>query len=514
MKTGSIFTPDGLNKDMTALEDFFGSQGYIDVQRGQSLRATRIPNVDTGTIDLEFQIDEGQKAFVEQINIRGNIKTKDKVIRRELAIAPGEVFDMVRVKISKQRLEGLDYFDKVDFQPEPTDPPIAGRKNLEVNVEEKDTGKFTLGAGINSDSGLVGFAEITQGNFDLFHPPYFTGGGQKLRLFVQLGTQQQDYELDFTEPWFLNRKLALGVSLYRHEMDYESPNSIYNESRTGTRLSLTRALGSDFLIGSISYAVEDVGINLNGGWHNQEQQYIPPVPPAKIGTVNNIQPNVPSAILEQTGDHLFQRFGASLAYDTRNSNKLPNHGQRTELDPELSVGDTTYYKLEARTAWFFPGFFKGQVLEADGRAGIADSLSGADVPFYDRDYLGGLYSLRGFKFRNVAPRDPSYGTNPNMANEPIGGDSFWYGSLEYSIPILEKDNGPSLRFALFYDAGAVGAGTYSFSGNFDDDYGLGLRLDIPHLGPLRLDYGIPITHDQYNGASGKFQFGAGYTRQF
>jgi outer membrane protein insertion porin family len=510
MKTGSIFTPDGLNKDMTALEDFFGSQGYIDVQRGQSLRATRIPNVDTGTIDLEFQIDEGQKAFVEQINIRGNIKTKDKVIRRELAIAPGEVFDMVRVKISKQRLEGLDYFDKVDLQPEPTDPPIAGRKNLDVNVAEKDTGKFTLGAGFSSVDALVGFAEISQGNFDLFHPPYFTGGGQKLRLFIQLGTQRQDYELSFIEPWFLNRKLALGVDLYRHELDFDSPNNIYIETRTGARVSLTRALGSDFLIGSVSYTIEDVGISLNSGWHDLETVYNP----GFGGFTSVSQANVPDAILEQTGDHLFSRFGASLAYDTRNSVKLPNHGQRTELDPEFSVGDTTYYKVEAKTAWFFPGFFKGHVLEADGRVGVAKSLGSSDVPFYDRYYLGGAYSLRGFKYRNIGPRDPMYGINPNMANEPIGGDSYWYGSLEYSIPILDKDNGPSVRFALFCDAGAVGAGSYSFSGNFDDDYGAGLRLDIPHLGPLRLDYGIPITHDQYNSGSGKFQFTVGYTRQF
>ena len=107
---------------------------------------------------------------------------------------------------------------------------------------------------------LVGFAEISQGNFDLFHPPYFTGGGQKLRLFVQLGTQRQDYELSFIEPWFLNRKLSLGVDLYRHQLDFESPNNIYDETRTGARVSLTRALGSDFLIGSVSYTIEDVGI--------------------------------------------------------------------------------------------------------------------------------------------------------------------------------------------------------------------------------------------------------------
>ncbi len=271
MDVGDTFTPDGLEKDLTALEDFYGSKGYIDVQRANgTLRAVRIPNVDTGTMDLEFQIDEGQKAHVEQINIRGNVKTKDKVIRRELAIAPGEVFDMVRVKISKQRLEGLDYFDKVELQPEPTDPPIAGRKNLDVDVEEKDTGKFTLGAGFSSVDALVGFAEITQGNADIFHPPYFTGGGQKLRLFIQLGTQRQDYELSFIEPWFLNRKLSLGVDLYRHELDFDSPNNIYTETRTGARVSLTRALGSDFLIGSVSYGIEDVGIDLNSGWHDQE----------------------------------------------------------------------------------------------------------------------------------------------------------------------------------------------------------------------------------------------------
>jgi outer membrane protein insertion porin family len=505
MDVGDTFSPGGLETNLTAIEDFYGSKGYLDVTRANNgLRAIRVPNVDTGTIDLEFKIDEGLLSHVEQINIRGNVKTKDKVIRRELAIAPGEVFDMVRVKISQQRLEGLDYFEKVQMQPEPTDPPIAGRKNLNVDIAEKDTGKLTLGAGFSSVDSLVGFAEVTQGNFDLFHPPYFTGGGQKLRLFVQLGTERQDYELDFTEPWFLNRKLSLGVGIFRHQMNYESPNGIYDETRTGAHVSLTRALGSDFLIGRVSYTIEDVGINLNGGWDGGVNNF--PNPPTL--------PNTPTAILEQTGDHVFNRFGASLAYDTRGGGKLPNHGQRTELAPEFDVGNTTFYKVDLKTAWYFPGVFKGHVLEATGRAGIADGLSGGDVPFYDRYYLGGAYSLRGFKYRNVGPRDPTYGSNPNMSEEPIGGDSVWFGSLEYSIPILEKDSGPSVRFAVFYDAGSVGSGSYSFSGNFDDDYGLGLRLDIPHLGPLRLDYGIPITHDKYNGAGGQFQFTVGYTRGF
>jgi outer membrane protein insertion porin family len=508
MDAGDIFTPSGLNKDTQAIEDFYGSKGYIDVVRGPALRAAYIPNVETGTMDLEFQIKEGQKSNVEKIDIRGNNKTKDKVIRRELAISPGETFDMVRVKISKQRLEGLQYFDKVDMRPEATDPPIAGRKDLIVNVEERNTGNFMLGAGFSSVDALVGYAEISQGNFDLFHPPTFTGAGQKLRLFVQLGTERQDYELSFVEPWFLNRKLSFGVDLYRHQWDFESPNNIYDETRTGMRLSLTRALWSDFLIGSVSYTLEDVGISLNSGFHGDETTPGTPLNPFPP----QVPRNVPLAILDQTGDHLYQRFGITLAYDTRNSVQLPNHGQRTEIDPEFSIGDTTYYKVEAKTAWYFPGLFKGHVIEAVGRAGIADSLSSGDVPFYDRYYLGGLYSLRGFRYRSIAPRETPHFTG--VIQDPIGGDSYWFGSVEYSLPIFEKDNGPGVRFAVFYDVGDVGAQPYSFSGNFNDNWGLGLHINIPKLGPLRLEYGVPINHDQYNGRSGRFQFGVGFSRPF
>jgi outer membrane protein insertion porin family len=510
MDVGNTFTPDGQKKDTQALQDFYGSKGYIDVMQGPNLRVIRTPNVDTGTIDLEYQIDEGQKTYVEKINITGNVKTKDKVIRRELAISPGEVFDMVRVKISKQRLENLQYFEKVEADPEPTDPPISGRKNLDFTVTEKNTGNLTFGAGFSSVDSLVGFVEMTQGNFDLFHPPNFTGAGQKLRLKVQLGLQRRDYELSFVEPWFLNRKLALGVDLYRHQLDYESPNNLYDETRTGTRLSLTRALWSDFFIGSVYYNLESVGISLNH----------PNSGVIDSGTGLNQPYKIPYEITQQEGDHLYNRFGTTLAYDTRNSTQLPNHGQRTEIDPEFSVGNSDpgtpdYFKVQLRSAWYFPGLMKGHVIEIVGRSGIARSVTGGDVPFYDAYYLGGIYSLRGFKFREVSPRSPFYSpTTPITPNEPVGGDSYWFGSVEYSIPIVEKEGGLGVRVAAFYDVGSVGLNTFSFSGNYDDDVGFGLRLNIPHMGPLRLDYGIPITHDQYNSGGGQFQFSAGSTRQF
>ena len=506
MDTGDVFKPDGLTADTDLIEDFYGSKGYIEISDGSALRVNRVPNVETGTMDLEFTLDESEKSHVQKIEIHGNLKTKDKVIRRELAISPGDVLDMVRVKISKQRLEGLGFFDKVDARPEPIDPPTPGQKDLIINVEEQNTGNFTVGAGFSSVDSLVGYAEVSQSNFDLFHPPYFTGGGQKIRLRIDYGILYQNYELDFVEPWFLNRKLSLGVDLYRRQLDFESPNNIFNETRTGAKISLTRALGSDFLIGSVSYTAEDVGISLNNGWHDTQG-------PTGFPPVFNPR-NVPQAILDQNGDHFFQRFGGSIAYDTSNSTQLPNHGQRTELSGEFSAGDTTFYKLELSSSWYFPGFAKGHVVEVGGRTGVADSLSGGDVPFYDRYYLGGIYSLRGFQYRNVAPREAFNPTAPHVPTEPIGGDTYWFGSLEYSVPIFEQDGGVGLRFALFYDIGAVGQGSYSFSGSYDDNWGVGLRLNIPHLGPLRLDYGIPINTDQYNSSSGQFQFSVGYKRQF
>ena len=512
MDVGDTFTPDGLTKDLTAVEDFYGSRGYVDIAQGQAIHLQRVPNVEQGTMDIEFHLDDSQKDYVQKIEIRGNLKTKDKVIRRELAISPGEVLDMVRVKLSQSRLEDMRYFSKVEIEPQATDPVIPGKKDLVVNVEEENTGNFTVGAGFSSGESLFGYVEVSQGNFDLMKPPYFTGAGQKIKLRVEIGLEQQDYDLSFVEPWFMDKKLSLGIDLYRHELYYESPNNIFGETRTGGRVSLTRALGSDFLIGSVFYNLEQIGIALNSSWHGNE------LTGGGFPLVNTA--NVPQDILNQVGVHLYERAGGSLAYDTRNSSELPNHGQRTELtgqvSSELSSGNEDYYKLELTTAWYFPGLFKGHVLEAGGRAGVTEGFSGGDVPFYDRFFLGGLYSMRGYKFRNVSPRDPNYQNPgyPNMSNEPIGGDNYWFGSLEYSLPIFEKDGGVSLRFAVFYDIGAVGSSPYHFNTSFDDDAGAGIRLNIPHLGPLRLDYGIPITHDQYNSSSGQFQFGVGYERPF
>jgi outer membrane protein insertion porin family len=504
------FTPPALEHDIKGVEDFYGAKGYINVRQGDHLHIERIPNTETGTMDLAYDIDEGEKVYIEKILIKGNIKTKDKVIRRELAVFPGDVFDMVRVNLSKSRLEDLNYFEKVDVKPSGTDVP--NHDDLIVGVDEKSTGNFTFGAGFNTVESIFGYAEVSQANFDLFNPPYFTGGGQKFRLRVQLGTELQDYLLSFEEPWFMNRHLRLFVDLYRQVINFASLDSLYNVTRTGTRIRLERALGSENLQGGIGYTLEQVGIV-------------------------NVSTNAPNTILNQSGYTFLNRFSTSITYDTRNNYELANKGQLTSLEGQISVGDQNYYRLELKSSWFFKGFAPGHVLELSAKGGVTQTVGGGgDVPFFDRFYLGGQDSLRGFDYNGVGPREV---TQDGTFFEPIGGDTYWFGSAEYTIPIIDR-----LSFALFYDIGNVSPRAWSNNGlevldsehslpgqiipplgsrpfgsfpagntgGYSDDVGIGLRLTIPTLGPLRLDYGVPIHRDHFNGPSGKFQFGAGFSR--
>ena len=521
MDLGSTFKPQGYSQDIEAVENFYGAKGYIDVTAASgNLKVVRTPNTATGTMDIEFQIDEGQKSYIEKIEIRGNSKTKDKVIRRELSVAPGDAFDMVRVRRSQSRLEGMQYFSKVDARPQNTD--IVNHKDLIISVDEGTTGHLSVGAGFSSIQELFGYVELSEGNFDISQPPRFHGGGQKIRVRATVGTVHQEYVISFTEPWFLGHKLAFGSDIYYRDLGYQSVNNIYDEIRAGGKLSLSRTLlNNDFVRGGLSYTLEDVGIVLNNPYHTWINGQAPPTtvgPPTRGGTPSSgtqggaVAPNIPNSITTEVGYNMLSRLGTFLSYDTRGGGQLPNKGQRTTLTAELVGGplgfDRSFYKLELSSDWYFKGFAPGHVLELVGHAGTAASFgSTEDVPFYDRYYLGGMNTLRGFRYRMISPREGGY-------SEPIGGDTYWFGTAEYSIPIFEQEKGISLRFALFYDIGSVGVSPYSL--NFDglsDNWGVGLRINLP-IAPIRLDYGIPIHHDIYNSSSGQFQFGVGFTREW
>ncbi len=508
---GATFTPADFNDDLDAIRDMYGAKGYLERDEGTtSITGNHVANPQTGKIDVSYNIDEGEKNYIEKIIIKGNVKTKDKVLRRELAVYPGEVYDMVRVKISKSKLDQMQYFEKVDTKAQDTDVP--NRKDLVIGVEEKNTGNVTLGAGFSSVESIVGFLELKQGNFDLFNPPTFTGAGQKFEMKASIGTLLQDYEVSFVEPWFLGKQLAFGVDLFHKEIDYNSLNNEYDETFDGATLSLTKALGfGGRLKGGVNYTIEDAHVAILPGFYtNFTTNYTTTA--NGTGHLGTLQPgNISSQIMSERGTYIVSEFGVTLTYDTRNNFQLPDHGQMTEVLASVAAppGDTQFYKLETRSSWFFPGFAKGHVLELDGRAGVVSPWDKTSrVPIFEEWFLGGLYNLRGYKYQTVGPEDGYF--------EPLGGDTVIFADAEYSIPIIKM-----LRVAAFYDIGNVYPDPFSFNpgpdrGFYSDDVGLGLRIVLPIGGgtPLRLDYGIPITHDPTTGNNGHFQFGFGFQHPF
>jgi outer membrane protein insertion porin family len=468
--TGTIFAPSKIDADVTALQDAFGKDGYIETR----VQLVRKPNLDTGAIDVEYRIRESEQFYVESVRIEGNTKTKSIVIIRELSLGPGEVFNSVRMKNSKQILDNTRFFEEVNMTPETTN--IPGRKNLKIAVREGRTGNLTFGAGFSSLERAVIFAEITQSNFDLFNRRSgFQGDGQKFRLRLQLGSRSSEAILSFEEPWLFEQQLALGFSIFRTSSEYNS--SLYDEVRTGAEVYLRKRL-FELVEGRLSYGYEIVDIN------DVETGYTVVYPEESVA---------------------LSKIGFQLLRDTRDKLINTSRGNRVELVSEITSsslgGEEDYYRLEAKGSQFFPTFeIQNQVLAVIGRVGILDAFGDTDqVPFYDRFYLGGPYTLRGFDYREVGPKVSVAGDRV-----PVGGNTYGFLSLEYTMDIIEP-----LRFALFYDAGVVNKGAYDFAtSNYNDNFGFGLRILIAGA-PLSLDYGIPITTDADNDDGGQFNFSFG-----
>jgi outer membrane protein insertion porin family len=464
MKEGSVYSPKQLRDDAKALADAYGSGGYVDL-----VVTPEGTPAGTGLIDVHYNIEEGARSFVNRINIEGNTRTKDKVIRREVLVAPGDVFNTVRVDTTKKRLENLGYFAKVETYPEDTD--IPGRKDLTVLVQEKRTGSLSFGGGFSTVDKLVGFAELTQGNFDLLNWPSFTGGGQKFRLRLQYGTERKDFMLTITEPYFLDRRLALTGQAFYTEANYLSAD--YDQRNYGFMFELRKPINA-YMYGTLGYTLQDVDIF-------------------------NVASSSPDFILSQSGTFTESKVFSSVVFDSRDNPLLSRRGQRITFSPFIAGGplggDTQIYALDLEGSQYFH-LPKDTILLLNGEiATVSQWGSGSEVPIFERLFLGGSNNLRGFPFREVGPQENG---------EPVGGQSMARATLEWTFPIIEKARG-----ALFYDTGFVNTSAWSFGFNhIASDVGIGLRLDLP-IGPLRLDYGYPVMRDGYNGG-GHFNFNVGY----
>jgi outer membrane protein insertion porin family len=465
LKEGSVYSPKQLRDDAKAVADAYGSGGYVDLV----ITPEGTP-AGPALIDVHYTIEEGARSFVNRVNIEGNTRTKDKVIRREVLVAPGDVFNTVRVDVTKKRLENLGYFAKVETYPEDTD--IPGRKDLTILVQEKRTGSLSFGGGFSTVDKLVGFAELTQGNFDMFNWPSFTGGGQKFRLRLQYGTERKDFVLAITEPYFLDRRLSLGGQVFYTEANYLS--SVYDQRNYGISFELRKPINT-YMYGTLGYMLQAIDIF-------------------------NVDPTSSEFIQSQAGTNVESKLLGSLVFDSRDNPLLTRRGQRITLSPMIAGGflggDTQIYAFDLEGSQYFRLPWDTILLINGEISTVSQWGSGNQVPIYERLFLGGSNNLRGFPFREVGPQDQN--------GEPVGGQSMARTTIEWTFPIIEKARG-----ALFYDMGFVNSEAWSFGFNhMASDVGIGLRLDLP-IGPLRLDYGWPVMRDGYNGG-GHFNFNVGY----
>ena len=484
MKEGDVYSPKQLHDDAKNIADGYGAGGYVDLV----ITPEGTP-AGEGIINLHYKIEEGSRAFVERINIVGNTRTKDKVIRREVLVSPGDVYNTVRVETSKKRLENLGYFANVETYPE--DSGVPGRKDLTIQVQEKRTGSLSFGGGFSTIDSLIFFIELQQGNFDIANWPGLTGAGQKFRLRLQAGTERKDFILALTEPYFLDRRISLGGQLFFSEADYLS--ALYNQRDYGGQVEIRKPL-TPFIYATANYRYETIDI------------YDVPA-----GTSPEIRAEEGSSVKSQ--------IGGSLVWDHRDNPLLTRSGQRLSVTPYVAGGflggdDQTYgWNVEGSQYFHLP---KDLIFFVNAEAAVVDVWGGQPeftavpakkagapdilvptVPIYDRLYLGGSNNLRGFAFRDVGPRDKS--------GEPLGGQSMARATAELTFPIIKN-----VRGAAFYDIGFLNVDPYDF--NTDEhlasDAGFGLRLDLP-VGPLRIDYGIPIQKDG-RGSTGHINFNVGY----
>ena len=479
IQPGDVFSPAKVDSSVEWIKNFYGQFGYLDT----SVRALRRPNLEKGEIDLIIEIYEGEKFYLESINIQGNTKTKSEVILRELALAPGDVFYLDLMKDSEMRLQSTRFFDEVSLEPEATN--IPGRRDLRVIVKEGRTGNVVFGAGFSTVESFVVTAEISQSNFDfLNYKNMFQGAGQKFRLRASLGFEANQVSLSFENPYIFNRNLAYGFELYRTDSGYYSDD--YSELRTGMTHYIRKYL-FELVEARLGYTLEAVKIY-------------------------DISKDAPECIKKEKGNRSISQISLSFLREARDDLMMPTSGTRFEFLQQVAggplMGDTNLYRIEARAGWWFPvskhfgnvvPIFKygNQVFSVVGRTGSVTGYNGKEVPFFERYFLGGAYNMRGFKYRRVGPIE-------QPSDEPEGGNTFAYFSVEYSYQIIEQ-----LRIAVFYDWGFVNSDSWDWNTSaYNDDIGIGFRIMIMGA-PMRIDLGYPLTTGKYNDQGLQFNFSFG-----
>ncbi|MBU1487039.1 outer membrane protein assembly factor BamA [bacterium] len=458
-KSGQIASMEKIYLDQNKIYNLYSKEGYVFTKV--------IPSFDVDKekkeVRVTFNISEGEKTYIEDILVSGNAKTRERVIRRELLILPGEIFNGEKVRQSRQKLFQLGYFDKVDI--DLLEGSRENKKVLKIEVGERRTGTAKLGMGYSSNDGLLGTASISENN--LF------GRGYKVKANLEFGKKKSLYELSFTNPYLYNKPVSMSLNLYNTRKDRDE----YTDERKGGSIFFGRPLGV-FNRVSLGYKYEDTEIS-----------DVSPEAAKEIQDLGNEPKSTRSLI-------------AKFTRDTRDNIISPKQGYKIQLSQELAGGkvlggNVDFYKPDLDVSLYLPTFWKF-VLVLHAQIGAVDNpLSDEPIPDYEKFYLGGQSSIRGYRYRQIHPV-----TYENGEKKSKGGETEFVGNIEYKFPLVDP-----LEAAFFFDVGNTYNGIYCFDfSNLYYSAGLGITFETP-MGPIRIDYGFPLWDEKKK--NGEFHFSIG-----
>jgi len=439
---------EAIMKDIEYLTQACNDEGYAYAD----VNPRTMPQEKTQTVDVNFDITKGKHVYFNRIEISGNTKTRDKVIRRQLAITEGELYNSSKLKTSYANLNRLRYFEEIDFQTEKG--PDETKTDVNIRVKEKPTGLFSIGAGYSALDHAIMTAQISQQN--LF------GRGQTLSLKANLGSSYNLYELSFVEPYLFDMPLWSKFDLWNSAREYDT----YDLDTKGTGATLGYPILPKYHI--TGYAAYRLSLD----------------------DVSNLHTNASKYVRDQEGETMSSGMTFTLTRDTTDDYIFPSKGSKNSASVEYTggplQGDTGFTKYGVTSSWFFPLPLE-TVLGTRVRGGYMEAHSGKDLPVYERFYLGGINSLRGL--RNVGPKDPETG-------DVIGGTTMFNVNVDFIFPLIKN---AGMKGVIFYDTGNAWESGYHLD-DLRQTAGLGIRWYSP-IGPLRLEWGYVLDRKDDESAS-------------
>ena len=459
VKKEKYFSGEAVRRDVLVLRDVYADQGYAYAE------VVPIINEDDKNrhVDITYRINPSGKVRFERINIYGNSITRDKVIRRELDVIEGEYFTGRGLRRSTERLHRLGFFEDIEIQTR------RGSEEdlmvLDINVKERPTGSFSLGAGYSGYEGGVGLLQVSQSN--LF------GRGQKLSASVKASSKTTQFDLRFTEPWLFDRRISAGIDLYNWDSEFED----YTRDRYGGALRFKVPTGLD------EYT-----------WATARYLY-------DHSTIKDVSPTAAFQVREMVGKNITSSLTLGLERDSKDRLWHPSRGSENKLTFEYAGGilggDVYFNRYELTSAWYFP-FWRETTFMVQGQWGYVKQRTGGKLPDFQKYRLGGINTVRGYDWYDITLTDPATG-------EPIGGEKMMVYNLEYRFPLIKEQG---VVGVLFFDAGNVFGRDDGFT--FTDiprSAGVGFRWYSP-LGPIRIEYGY-VLNRRPGDPSGNLEFSIG-----